>query len=178
MSVKQTTRERREARAEKRWEWAEGREAKAKAASQTAHQLAGLEPLGEPMHDGSAGRRQRTAKKRLRAKSAQAAEHSQMARRHDQAASTIESQLERSVYSDDPDAIERLRERIADNEAKREAMKGRNAEFREANREKLKELSGHQRDLVMPHQGFELTNLGARIRQDRKRLAALEGTRS
>lgn len=168
-----STRERREARAEKRREWEAGRQEKAEAASQEAHQLVGLEPLGEPIHDGSAGRRQRAAKKRIYSKSRQAAEHVAMARRHGQAADTIESQLERSVYGDDPDAIERLRERIADNEAKREAMKARNAEFRKAHREKLKGLPGYQRDQAMPHQAFELTNLGARIRQDRKRLAEL-----
>ena len=173
MSVEQTTRERREARAEKRREWEAARQEKTEAASQEVHRLAHLEPMGEPIHNGSAGRRQRAAKNRLRSKSRKVVEHAEMARRHGQAADTIEAQLERSIYDDDPDAIESLRERIADNEAKRQAMKDRNAEFRKANREKLKELSGYQRDLAMPHQGFELTNLGARIRQDRKRLAHL-----
>lgn len=169
-----TYRDRRERRAEKRREWAEGREAKAEVAGTTAHEEVMQRPLGEPIHPGSAGRRQRAAIRRSQNATARAIEHVDMARKHRQSASTIESQLERSVYDDDPDATERLRERISENEAKREAMKARNAGFRTANREKLKELTSYQRDRAMPHRAFELSNLGTRITRDRKRLRSLE----
>jgi hypothetical protein len=168
-----TTRERREARAERRRDWAESREAKAAAAAQQASDMASLIPVGEPIHDGSRGARQVAGLKRLRRKSAQAFDHSRMAERHEQAAAGIERQLEHSVYSDDVDAAERLRERIADNEAKRDGMKVRNAEFRKANRAQLKTLDSFQREQAMPHPPFELTNLGARIRRDQKRLDEL-----
>lgn len=168
-----TTRERREARRDRRLDWAEGREAKAKSAGEVAQSMADAMPLGEPIHDGARGRRQRSAIKRLHSKTSQAVEHSQMARRHRDTAAGIEDQLERSIFSDDLDAIERLQERIAENEAKREEMKTRNAEFRKAHRERLKEMTAFQREGVMPHPPFELSNLGARINRDRKRLAEL-----
>ena len=49
-----------------------------------------------------------------------------MAQRHRSKAAGIRDQLDRSVYSDDPDAAERLRDRIARREAKRDRMKAIN----------------------------------------------------
>jgi len=103
-----------------------------------------------------------------------AIEHSKMAAHHNRAADTIDRQLDISIYDDDPDATERLRERIERHEVTRQKMKERNAAYRKAHREELKELTAYGRDQAVPHPGFELTNLGGRIGRDKKRLARLE----
>ncbi len=97
-----------------------------------------------------------------------------MARRHHQAADTIEQQLNASIYDDDLDAIERLRERIRRRETRREQMKQANAAYRKEHRAELKGMSAYQRNQVVPHPRYELTNLGGCIARDRKRLARLE----
>lgn len=74
-------------------------------------------------------------------------------------AAEIERQLERAIYNDDPDAIERIEERIAELEAKR-------AEIKEANRRTRAE----GRDAAP---AYILQNLGQRIRTYRQRLEAL-----
>ena len=53
-----------------------------------------------------------------------------MADHHKAKAANIEWQLERSIYSDDPDAIPRLEERISELEARRDRVKQINAFFR------------------------------------------------
>lgn len=93
----------------------------------------------------------------------------------DARAAEIERQAEHAIYSDDHDACDRLRERIATLEAQREQMKAKNAAFRVSHKTELKALtSAYQRDLAMPHQGFELTNLSGNINRQKKRLAELE----
>src|SRR5436305_853670 len=54
------------------------------------------------------------------------------------AADEIEAQAAAAIYDDDPDAIERLTEKIARMEAKRAAVKAKRAEIRKAYREQLK----------------------------------------
>ena len=170
-----TTRERRERRRDKRRDWAEGRSAKADAAQRSSAAAVEGRPFGEPIHVGHhSERRVRNAIKRSQDQMGKAIEHRDMATRHTQAADTIDSQLERSVFNDDVDAVEKLRERIALREAERDQMKARNAEFCKLHKAKLKELTPYQRDQALPHQGFELTNLGSSIRRDKKRLASLE----
>jgi hypothetical protein len=97
-----------------------------------------------------------------------------MAQRHRQAADTIEAQLDASIYDDDPDAIERLRERIEQREAKRREMKAANAAYRKQHRDELKGMTAYGRDRAVPFPGYALSNLGGCISRDRKRLARLE----
>lgn len=108
-----TTRERRERRAERRRDWAEGREAKADAAHQAAHDATAAIPFGQPILVGHHSEsKHRRAVQRGQRQASKAVEHSDMAQRHRQAAETIERQLDQSIYDDDPDAIERLSARI------------------------------------------------------------------
>jgi hypothetical protein len=99
----------------------------------------------------------------------------------------IEAAADRAVYSDDGDAIERLSVRVAGREAERGRIKAYNASCRKGARD-VSLLDDQQRaQLVataracawqlgkrgeMP--AYVLTNLGAAIRTDRKRLAELE----
>ncbi len=140
-----TTRERLEAKAERRREWAASRSSKADATHARASELAGVIPFGQPVH----GARDRNYRERIGATMSRALEHGQMAQHHEQAAAGLERALRTSIYDDDPDAIERLEEKLGRLEEQRAAIKAR------------------------PHEGWELSNLGATIRTTRRRLEEL-----
>lgn len=170
-----TYRERRERRAERRRSWAEGRTTKADAAAEAARGATAGIPFGQPILVGHhSQRRHERALERADDKTRKAVEHSRMAAHHEQAADTIQSQLDASIYDDDPDAIERLRRRIEEREAKRDAMKEANSVYRKAHRAELRAMTPYQRNQAVPHPGWEVSNLGANINRDRKRLARLE----
>lgn len=170
-----TYRERREARAARRRTWADSREVKAEAALRTAHEAVPGIPFGQPILAGhhSEGRHRRSIERSNNA-DRRYIEHEDMRRRHVSAADTIEQQLRSSIYSDDPDAIEQLEERIAGLEAKRDAIKAANAAFRKEHAAELKAItSRYERDRAMPHRAYELTNLGGNLNRQRKRLEEL-----
>lgn len=183
-----TYRERRERRAEQRREWADGREAKANVAHQASHNATAGIPFGQPILVGHhSERRHRNAIERSQRQASKAIEHSDMARRHRQAADTIEAQLDRSIYDDDRDAIEQLRARIEAREAKRERIKQYNRNRRKGSHELAPLNEQEQKELettarVSPYQlskkgeapRYWLTNLGGNINRDKKRLAQLE----
>lgn len=156
-----TKRERLERRLEKRQEWAEGREAKASASFDRAHQLAQMIPLGQPIlvgHHSERGHRAHIAK--IEAAGFGGVAHSKMASKHSQAASGIEDQLARSIFDDDPDAIDQLKVRIEALEAKREGYKAFNL---------AQKAKGEK---ILP--SYVLSNLGAEIRRNKQRLERLE----
>lgn len=170
-----TYRERRERKAERLREWAEKRDAKADAAYAGVQSITERIPFGQPIlvgHHSERGARadQRRIERGMDAFCENARKASEMRSRAD----NIEAQAKHAIYSDDPDAPERLCEKIAKLEAQRDAMKARNAEFRKTHRAELREMSAFQRDRAMPHPGYELTNLGATIRTTRKRLEQIE----
>lgn len=174
-----TRRERLERKLEKRQEWAAGRKSKADALRKVDEHL---------RHDWAfitqPGRI--PARERMNRRDERAYEHSKMADHHETKAAGLARQLDRSVFSDDDDAIERLKERIAENERKRDRMKKINAAYRRGDAaalaelgldlEKLRERVDHQSEggrlswLAKPFPSYELINLGARIRSDRKRI--------
>lgn len=119
-----TYRERRERRAARREEWAEKRDAKSKAAFKSADRIAEGIPPGQPILVGhhSEGRHRRDLD-RIDRGMRKGFEHRNMAEHHRQRAAGIRDQLDASIYSDDHDAIERLRERIAEREATRDRRK-------------------------------------------------------
>lgn len=169
-----TYRERRERKAERLREWAEKREARAAQAMAGEQGILDLIPPGQPVLVGHhSERRHRRDLERADSKRRQAIESADKAARFRERAGNIERAAEVAIYSDDADAVERLREKLATLEAKREAMKARNAEYRKAHRAELRDLSAYQRDRAMPHQGYELSNLGGTISRTRKRLAQL-----
>lgn len=101
-----------------------------------------------------------------------------VAEHHEQCAAGIEVALDRSIFSDDDNAVEAIEARIADNEAKRERMKTINKLYRKADVEGLKALGIDYEELKAklaaagsywgsaPHLPYELSNLGGRITAD------------
>lgn len=191
-----TRRERMERRAERRREWAAGREDKAAA----------LERRNEPYRGDYAFNTQPghiPERARANRRSERAFEHQKVAEHHLSRAAGIEDQLDRSIFTDDDDAPEALRERIAEREEEREKRKRANAAWRKAGKpglgeedapawSALRETLGaeltRQAIAGLEHQGrrdsgrwvpfswakpFDLTNIGARIRRDRERLESL-----
>lgn len=118
-----TRRERLEARAEKREEWAASRRAKADIEYEKAdlsEEKTGI-PFGQPIlvghHSESAHRRiiDRAHKAMDRC-----VENNQMAKEHERKANGIRSQLANTIFSDDEDAVEALEAKIANLEKERD----------------------------------------------------------
>ena len=182
-----TYRERREAKAERLRGWAESREQKAAAADAGARALAEHIPFGQPILVGhhSEGRARRDAA-RISGGFDRAREHAEKAASMTSRAAGIESQLDRAIYSDDPDAIEQLEARLATLEGQRDRIKRYNASCRKGardtsilDREQQAELVSIVR--VTPYnvgpQGqmpaYVLSNLSGNIKRNRDRLEKL-----
>jgi hypothetical protein len=181
-----TRRQRAEARLEKRKEWAESRAKKSDQAATAAKRISDGIPLGQPILIGHhSEKRHRRDIEKIGNGWRRAVEHDNMAKHHREKASGIEAQLEGSIYSDDPDAIEAIEARIAENEAKRDRMKAVNAAYRKRDAVKLAEFGLdiatldaqieklHSWDR-QPFASFTLTNLGARIRSEKKRIETIK----
>lgn len=183
-----TRRERLEQKAERRREWADGR--RAKAARDFSR---GDAYRGDVAFNTQPGHIPERA--RVIAAAERGARHLDMASHHESKAAGLESQLERSIFSDDADAIERLRERIAEHEAAREHHTAVNRAFRKApgadSAAKLVHLlnagtitPAEARDIArdmgacpwqrQPFAPYVNANLGNRIKADRDRIAAIE----
>jgi hypothetical protein len=176
-----TRRERLERKLERRREWAEKRDAKA----------AGLQAQNAPFRgDWAFATQPGHIPERARAnrRDGRAYEHAKMADYHSSKVAGLERQLDRAIFSDDDNAIEALEARIKANEAKRDRMKKINRLYRKGDRDGLAEL-GIPYDTLKaqiertrasapwvktPYESYELTNLGARIRADKKRLETIQ----
>src|SRR3990167_4903758 len=111
-----TRRERLETKVAKREEWAAGRRDKAATITRYTDRYRGDVAFNtQPGHIPERARVIRMTDK--------AAEHQTMAAHHDAKAAGLADQLDRAVFSDDHDAIQKLEARIADHEATRDRMK-------------------------------------------------------
>lgn len=183
-----TYRERRERRAARLREWAEKREAKAAAARDEAHRIGDRIPLGQPILVGHhSQRRAERDRDRLQALASKGLKHSRKADSMAGRAANIEAQLDRAIYSDDDDAAEKLRERIAGLEAERDRIKAYNASCRkgaadvslldEEQRAKLlstAKVAAYQIGKNGAAPVYWLANLNGNIARNRKRLERLE----
>ena len=183
-----TMRERVERRAELRKKWAEKRTAKAEAAFKAAHALGEMIPFGQPILVGHhSEKRARADAKRIETRMVVGVESERMAVRHERKAATIESRLKRTIFSDDADAAENLKKRIADRERIVERMKFVNkahAKFlktgvmpegvSEAESEKIRNYKPAYTWEPHPFPPYAVTNLRNQIAADRKRLAMVE----
>lgn len=128
-----TYRERRQERADRLRGWADKRAEKAAAASDKAAQITDMIPLGQPILLGhhSQRRHERDLDRHDRAMRT-SLEHSAKASDMRQRAANIDAAADRAIYDDDPDAIDRLRERIDELETQRAQIKAYNASCRKA----------------------------------------------
>lgn len=165
-----TTRERRENKAARLMEWADKREAKANAIERADHSLR------EDMTFVAAqpGIASAPSWKRAMARENKEWEHRSMAASMDRRAADIEAQLDRTIFDDDPDAIERLQERIATLEAKLEDRKAKNVAYRAEHKAELKTMTPYGRSEAVPYPSYSISNLGADIRRNKQRLETLQ----
>lgn len=178
-----TRREYLERKLEKRREWADKAQARSEARFGTAGKLADAIPLGQPILCGHHSERHaRRDAERIHNNMSKGCEEARLAEHHESCADGIERQLERSVFSDDSNAIERLEARIKENEERRDRMKTINKLFKKNDAAGLAALGIDLEKLRVelaakgaywgdkPFLPYELTNLGARIRSDRERI--------
>ena len=181
------TRQRLESKAQKREDWAESRsikEAQALDQADLSEAKSGI-PFGQPILVGHhSERRHRRIVERATRKGFESLEHHKAAARHGGIAKNITRQLEISIYDDDVNAAEKLRERITEREVKRDRIKAINRHVRstksytglnltqaEARDLEMAALCGH--DIKRGYPSYALSNLGGNIRRDKKRLARL-----
>lgn len=177
-----TRRERLERKMERREEWAGKAAARSSQRFGAAKRIADAIPFGQPILVGHHSERHaRRDQERIHNNMAKGCELSDLSEHHESKADGIQRQLDKSVFSDDPDAIEALEARIAANEAKRDNMKKINSLYRKGDAaglaalglnletlsEKLKTAYSWEK---RPYPSYSLTNLGARIRTDRERI--------
>ena len=169
-----TYRERREAKAERYREWADKRDAKGDASYQASRDAVAHIPLGQPVLVGHHSERgHRADLKRAERAMDRSVENWSKAKEFRSRADNIEKQAKRSIYSDDEDAVDRLREKLEKMEAQRERMKAANAAYRKEHKEELKGMSVYQKDQVMPAPKWALANLGGNISRTKKRIEQL-----
>lgn len=170
-----TYRDRRLARAERLRGWSEANERRSDQRYDAATSIADGIPFGQPILVGHhSERRHRRDLDKIHAGMRASVELERKATTQAQAAATIEAQAEGSIYDDDPDAVERLTEKLAALEAKREAMTSANAEYRKQHRAELKAMSAYQRSQSVPFPSYAISNIGGNISRCRERLARLQ----
>jgi len=177
---KMTRRERKERKLEKRLEWAESREKKADQSMDAANNLVKNIPPGQPILVGHhSEKRHRNTLKRSNNLMHKSIEHSDMAEHHRNKADNLKRQLNNTIFSDDPDAIERLQKKLEYLEKGRNRMKEINIALRKGQKIELSEdekkaLESNKRVWnaysFMP---YELSNVGQRIRSIKKRIEKL-----
>lgn len=187
-----TFRERRMERAERLRDWAAKRATRSNGQFRRAHELIAGIPVGQPILVGhhSERRHRRTLERSdnaMRAGWTDANKAGEMASR----AANIEDAADRAIYMDDPDAIERLTEKIAKLEGQREARKRANVIVRSkkldaaAKTAQLAELlqcaPATAAKLLEPDYcgrygfpSYALANLSGTIAKERARLAQLQ----
>ena len=178
-----TRRERMEARLARREEWAAKAKAAADAKFAAAHRIVEGIPLGQPILVGHhSEKRHRAAIDRMARNMDAGCERSDMARTHESKAAGIEHQLATSIYSDDDDAIPALEAKITRLEAERARMREVNRLYRKGDASGLTALGLDLEKLraqvasvglsfvKAPFESYQLSNIGGRISQAKKRL--------
>lgn len=181
-----TTRERREARADRLESWSASNAARGAADVARARDMASVIPFGQPIHVGHHSER---ADRNYRARIGSTFDRgfTTLHKAQDQAsrAEGIRAQADAAIYSDDADALVRLGERVTALEAERERIKRYNATCRKGAPD-LSILDEAQRRSIestiatcptwCPGGAFppyHLSNLSGNIKRNRDRLARL-----
>ena len=179
---------------ERRTVWAGKAAARSESRFARARSIGDGIPFGQPILVGhhSEGRARADAG-RIHSNLSKAVEESHLAEHHELRAAGIASQFERSVFSDDTNAIEALEARIAQREAQVERRKAINAAFKKAKGEaparfaalvtaglmtqaEALSVAGTMASMryERPFPSYSLTNLNANIRRDKERIAELK----
>jgi hypothetical protein len=172
-----TRRERIEARLEKRLQWAEGRREKSNAAYNTAVTIASAIPFGQPILVGHHSERHaRRDAERIDSNMRKSVESSDLSDHHASKAAGLKRQLEKTVFSDDPDAIDALESKITAGRERMEKMKATNKAWKKGGKTGLVAMGWSEDQSVQiaalekkPFASYELTNLGANLRRMEKR---------
>lgn len=179
-----TRRERMEKRVADRAKWAESRDAKAAQdfkKGDLREEVSGI-PFGQPILVGHhSERRHRNVIDKARRAMGRAVEHSNKADEHRSKAESLRIALDKSIYSDDEDAIDKLEARIALREEASETMRTVNKLYRKGDAEglaamgfDLEKLREGLKDAYswckMPYPSYTMSNLRGRIASDKKRL--------
>lgn len=183
-----TRRERLERKIEKRKEWAEKARKRSAGRFGSAKALADQIPFGQPILVGHhSERRARRDAERIRGNMDKGCEEQRKAEHHESKASGLEDQLERTVFSDDEDAIEKLEARIAENEKVAETYVRINKAWRKTKGDAGERVAAMvESGAVSPRlaeqiaktmalcpwldKPFNTTNVRARIRRDKERI--------
>ncbi len=178
-------RERLERKLEKRREWAAGRKRLADSSFKRAIAATAMIPMGQPILIGhhSEGRH-RAAIARSDSAMGKMVESMNMAEHHVSKAAGLEAQLDSSIFSDDPDAIEQLEAKVDRLEAERERIKAINKAIRsgagwearispplsEDERADLVSLARFGSSSKPGYPPYKLQNLGGVIRNAKQRV--------
>jgi len=184
-----TRRERLERKAERRREWASKADGRAERRFDAARRLADMIPLGQPILVGHHSQRRAEADRdRIHRDMGKGVAEAELSRSHDSKADGIEGQLDRSIYSDDTDAVQALEARIEERQAEVERCKAINKAIRagagwearlappltEKEKAELLSLARAWGNVYKPgYPPYHLSNLNGRIRADRERLKAI-----
>ncbi len=175
-----TRRERLEHKIEKRKEWADGRAEKAGAL------LARNEPYrGDIAFNTQPGHIPERA--RVIARSEKAWEHQKMAGHHRAKAAGLATQLDKTIFSDDPDAIDQLVAKVDNLKAQRDEAKRFNGWWRKHKTMKgcpnITDERATKMDAEIPARyawerqpipAYTLSNIGSEIRRAEKRIEAVK----
>jgi hypothetical protein len=188
-----TYRERRLNRAERLREWAAKRAMRSTGNFTRAYNLVKDIPLGQPILVGHhSEKRHRRVLEQSDSAMRRAVEDSRTAEQMVSKADNIESAVDRAIYMDDHDAIERLTAKVSALEAKRDRMKAENVAYRKGDEAFAKccgitiEQAAARRVIIeqgyswcrQPHPAYELQNLGGTLNKERKRLAQLQAAKT
>jgi len=181
-----TYRERRLAKAERLRTWADSRESKAVQHRAAADEHIAMVPLGQPILVGHhSERRARNDQARFVRNMDKSIEHGNKAEEMRSRAANIEAAAKRAIYSDDPDAIERLEAKIKLAEELRESIRLFNASCRKGvpdfsllseqmqkNHEEIRKVGMLGDKQQFPP--FFTSNLSGQLNRDKKRLESLK----
>lgn len=183
-----TRRERKESKLQKRLKWQKSREQKAKQELQAGDDISKHIPLGQPILTGHhSEKRHRKDLKKITNHTKKAVEHREMAKLHKDKANNLKRQLDTTIFSDDPDAVLQLKEKIARLTKNRDRMKLINKAIRALQKgkkwpedlilstEEKKVLDANNQawgKYIFP--GYMLTNIGQRIQHAERRLEELQ----
>lgn len=113
-----TRRERLERKLEKRQEWAQKAQGRSEAGFSGVQRIADAIPFGQPILVGHHSERHaRRDQDRIHRGMTRGREEQRLAQHHEERAAGLEIQLEKTIFSDDHDAVEQLEARIASLEA-------------------------------------------------------------